>query len=115
METVGAADDPFEVFDAENTRFALDWAELSTFLSTLDTLIQAKDTQHALILLDTVTPDLELDASGATDFGILPQVYEIADKLDEIRAAIVADDWAQAALLNAEYKMLADAYGPSFK
>ncbi len=115
LEAVGSADDSFEIFDAENTRFALDWAELSTFLSTLDMLISAEDRHHTLLLLDTVTPDLVLDASGATSYGILPQVYEIADKLNQIRAAIVADDWAQAALLNEEYKALADAYGSSFK
>lgn len=112
---VGSADEPFEIFDEENTRFALDWAELSTFLSTLDTLIPAQDTHHALLLLDTVTPDLRLDASGATHYGILPQVYEIADKLDDLRAAIAAGDWARAAVLNEEYKALADAYGPNFK
>ena len=115
LEAIGSADDPFEIFDAENTRFALDWAELSTFLSTLDTLIPAKDTHHALLLLRTVTPDLRLDASGATDYGILPQVYEVADKLDEIQAAVETGDWVQAALLNEEYKALADTYGPAFK
>ena len=112
---VGSADDPFEIFDDENTPFALAWAELSTFLSTLDTLIPAQDTYHALLLLDTVTPDLRVDASGATNFGILPQVFEVADKLDEIRAAIEAGDWDQAAALNEAYKALAEEYGPSFK
>lgn len=115
LEAVGAADNPWEIFDEENTIFALAWAELSTFLSTLDTLIEQEDTYHALLLLDTVTPDLRTDVSGATDFSIIPQVLEIADKLDEIYAAIEADDWVQAAELNAEYKTLADAYGDGFK
>ena len=113
--TVGSADDPFEIFDDQNTPFALAWAELSTFLSTLDTLIPAQDTYHTLLLLDTVTPDLRADASGATSFGILPQVFEVADKLDEIRTAVEAGDWEQAAVLNEEYKALAEEYGPSFK
>ena len=115
LEAVGSADDPFEIFDEENTVFALGWAELSTFLTTLDTLIPAEDTEHTLLLLDTVTPDLRLDASGASDLSILPQVYEVADKLDEIRAAVVANEWATAALLNEEYKILAETYGPTFK
>lgn len=115
LEAVGTGEDPFEIFDEENTRLALDWAELSTFLSTLDTLIPAQDTYHALMLLDTVTPDLRLDASGATNRDIIPRVYEIADKLDEIRAAIEAGDWDRAAELNEAYKLLAEEYGPEFK
>jgi len=115
LMVVGSADTPFEIFDTENTRFALDWAELSTFLSTLDTLIPAQDRYHALLLLDTVTPDLRVDASGATSYAVLPQVYEIADKLDELRSAIVAEDWEEAALLNEAYKALAETYGASFK
>ncbi|HEX9921535.1 MAG TPA: cytochrome c peroxidase [Anaerolineae bacterium] len=115
LEAVGTGEDPFEIFDEENTRFALDWAELSTFLSTLDTLILAQDAFHALVLLDTVTPDLRLDASGATHREIIPRVYEIADKLDEIKAAIEAGDWDSAAQLNEEYKALAEEYGPEFR
>ena len=88
---------------------------MSTFLSTLDTLIPAEDTFHALLLLDTVTPDLRLDASAAVNRDIIPRVYEVADKLDEIKAAIEADDWDRAAELNEAYKALADEYGPSFK
>jgi cytochrome c peroxidase len=115
LEAAGTGEDPYELFDEENTQLALDWAELSTFLSTLDTLIPAQDTFHALLLLDTVSPDLRLDASGATDRDIIPRVYEIADKLDELRAAIEAGDWERAAELNEEYKALAEEYGPEFK
>jgi hypothetical protein len=115
LEAVGAADNPWELFDEENTPFALDWAELSTFLTTLDILIPAEDSSHAILLLDTVAPDLRLDAGGASDRYVIPQVYEIADMLDEIKAAIEDEDWELAAELNEEYKALADAYGPSFK
>ena len=115
LETAGAGEDPYEIFDEENTPFALAWAELSTFLSTLDTLIPAQDSFHALLLLDTVTPDLRADASAATNREIIPRVYEIADKLDEIRAAIEAGDWDNASELNEEYKALAQEYGPEFR
>jgi len=37
LETVGAADEPYEAFDAANTPFRLAFAELTTFASTLDT------------------------------------------------------------------------------
>jgi cytochrome c peroxidase len=115
LEAAGTGEDPYELFDEENTQLALDWAELSTFLSTLDTLIPAQDTFHALLLLDTVSPDLRLDASAATNRDIIPRVYEIADKLDELRAAVEAGDWERAAELNEEYKALAKEYGPEFK
>ena len=115
LEAVGGADSPWELFDEENTRFALDWAELSTFLSTLDLLIPAQDTYHAILLIETVAPDLRLDASAATDRYVIPQAYEIADKLDEIKVAIEDDNWDLVAELNEEYKALADKYGPSFK
>ena len=95
--------------------FALAWAELSTFLTTLDTLIPQQDTYHTLLLIDTVAPDLRADVSGASDFSIIPQVFEIADKLTEIRDAVVAEDWETAADLNEEYKELAEKYGDSFK
>ena len=112
---VGSADEPYEIFDEDNTLFALAWAELSTFLSTLDTTIAQQDKYHTLLLLDTVTPDLRADVSVATDYTIFPQVFEIADKLDEIRVAVEADDWELAAELNEEYKLLANRYGDSFK
>lgn len=115
LEAAGTGEDPYELFDEENTIFALDWAELSTFLSTLNTLITAQDSYHALLLLDTVTPDLRLDVSGATNREIIPRVFEIADKLDELRAAIEAGDWERAAELNEDYKALADEFGPEFK
>lgn len=115
LEAVGGADEPWELFDEENTIFALDWAELATFLSTLDMLIPAQDSYHTILLLETVEPDLRLDASAATDRSIIPQVYEIADKLNEIKVAIEDEDWELAANLNEEYKVLAEEYGPSFK
>ncbi|MBV7331890.1 cytochrome C [Chloroflexi bacterium TSY] len=115
LEAVGGADDPWELFDEENTIFALNWAELSTFLSTLDTLIPAQDSYHAILLIETVEPDLRLDASAATNRSIIPRVYEIADKLDEIKMAIEDENWDLAADLNEEYKVLAEEYGSSFK
>ena len=112
---VGAADNPWEIFDEENTPFALAWAELSTFLTTLDTLIPQQDSYHTLLLLETVAPDLRADVSLASNLSIIPQVFEIASKLDEIRDAVIAEDWDTAADLNEEYKVLAEKYGDSFK
>jgi cytochrome c peroxidase len=115
LEAVGTGEEPFEIFDDENTLFRLNWEELSTFISTLDTLIPAQDTYHADLLLRTVAPDLRLDAGGLQDLGQLPMAYELADKLDEIRAAVLAGEWEQAAQLWEAYKVLEAEYGPQFK
>ena len=94
LEAVGTGEEPFEIFDDENTVFRLAWEELSTFISTLDTLIPAQDTFHADLLIRTVAPDLRADASGLTDLSQAPMVYELADELEKIQTAILAGDWA---------------------
>jgi mono/diheme cytochrome c family protein len=116
LEAVGATEEPYQRFDAENTPFALAWDELSTFLSTLETLLPARDRQHALVLLDTVAPDLRADVVGAWEpSAIAGQVYEIADVLDGLRSAVAAERWDEAHALHLRYKELADAYGPRFR
>lgn len=116
VKTVGAADTPYEVFDEENTPFRLAWAELTTFATTLDTmLIRRQDAYHAILLIDTVAPDFRADASGLQDLSQAPLVYEVADKLDEIKAAIEADDWDRAGELYDEYEALVKEYTPLLK
>jgi len=115
LETAGAGEDPYEVFDADNTQFQLFWGELSTFASTLSTLIPARDAEHAELLLLTVAIDLRLDASALEDLSQAPRVFELADRLDDIRAAIDDDDWDRAARLYTEYQALEVAYGPDFR
>lgn len=115
LETVGEGTDPYEVFDADNTQFQLFWGELSTFASTLSTLIPARDAEHAELMLLTVAIDLRLDASALEDLSQAPKVFELADRLDDIRAAIGADDWDLAARLFTEYQALEGAYEPDFR
>ncbi len=115
LETVGEGTDPYEVFDADNTPFQLFWGELSTFASTLATLIPARDAEHADLMLRTVAIDLRLDASALEDLSQAPKVFELADRLDDIRAAINAGDWDQAAQLWTEYQALEVAYEPDFR
>ena len=115
LEAVGTGEDPYEIFDEENTQFRLFFDELSTFISTLDTLIPARDTFHAQLLIRTVASDLRLDASALQDLAQAPMVYELADKLDKIDAAIAADRWSQAATLWENYKELEGEYGPRFR
>lgn len=115
LEAVGTGEDPYEVFDEDNTAFMLYWSELSTFTSTLATLIPARDAYHADVLLRTVADDLRVDATALADLAMAPRVYEIADHLDELRAAVVAGDWDRAEVLWREYQRLEAAYGDEFR
>jgi len=115
LSAVGTGEEPFEIFDDENTVFLLDWGELSTFISTLNTLIPAKDKFHTILLLKTVSSDLRLDASGLQDLSMAPMVYELADKLDEILTAVEGDNWPKAAKLWSQYQQMEQEYGPKLK
>ena len=96
LETVGAADEPYEAFDTENTAFRLAFAELTTFASTLDTLLPRRDAEHILLLTDTVAADLSADASTMSNLAARPEVYALAERLAAVGAAVRADDWAAA-------------------
>ena len=104
LEAVGTGEEPFEAFDGKNTRFRLGFDEASTFLSTLETLIPARDRGHALLLLRTVGRDLRADAAGMTNTGALARVVDLAGKIDSISKAISTEDWETAERLWARYK-----------
>jgi len=115
LETAGAGADPYEIFDEDNTPFMLFWGELSTFATTLTTLIPARDAEHADLILRTVIADLRLDASALEDLSQAPKVFEVADLLETIQTAIHAGEWERAAELYVEYQALAAAYEPDFR
>jgi mono/diheme cytochrome c family protein len=115
LEAVGTGEEPFEVFTKNHTRFRLDWEELTTFISTLDTLIPAQDAFHADLLIRTVASDMRVDASGLKDRSQAPLVYAVADQLEKIRDAIQAGDWAQAHKLWQEYKRLEAKTDPQLR
>ncbi|NIS10050.1 MAG: cytochrome C [Candidatus Dadabacteria bacterium] len=115
LDEVGTGEEPFENFDYENTQFTLDWSELSTFLSTLNTLIPAEDKFHIALLLNTVSKDLKFDAAGLKNLDQSSLVYELTDKLDNILDAVEKNDWQTSASLWLEYKELENKYGPKFK
>ncbi|TCD13344.1 cytochrome C [Oricola cellulosilytica] len=96
LETVGAADEPYEAFDAENTAFRLAFSELTTFASTLDALLPRRDAEHILLLTDTVAADLSADASTMSNLSARPEVYALAERLTEVGAAVRAEDWVAA-------------------
>ena len=109
LETVGAADEPYEAFDAENTAFRLAFSELTTFASTLDTLLPRRDAEHILLLTDTVAADLAADTSTMSNLAARPEVYALAARLAEVGAAVRDGDWAAAETSWSAFKTEADA------
>ena len=105
LETVGAADEPYETFDDENTPFRLAFAELTTFASTLDTLLPRRDAHHILLLVDTVAADLAADASTMANLAARPDIYLLADRLNEVGAAVRENDWVAAEESWAAFKL----------
>jgi len=112
LEAVGTGEAPYETFDERNTPFRLMMDELSVFLSTLDTLIPARDKEHADLLLRTVAADMEADASAMTNRAARTKAYELADLLWELRDTIDEERWDDAAALWAAYQARAETYDP---
>ena len=104
LEAVGTGVAPFETFDAANTRFKMSFEEASTFLSTLDTLIPARDRRHALLLLETVAADLRADAPGMANIAARGRVEALAGRIDATADAVRGEDWRGAARLWTAYK-----------
>ena len=96
IEAVASADEPFEQFDERSTPFRLAFEELTTFASTLDTLLPARDATHTLLLVDTVAADLAADASTMSNLAARPDIYQLADHLTAVGVAVRADDWTAA-------------------
>ena len=109
LETVGAADEPYEAFDDENTAFRLAFSELTTFASTLNTLIPRRDSEHILLLTDTVAADLSADASTMSNLAARPEVYALASRLAEVGVAVRNGDWVAAEASWEAFKAEADA------
>ena len=105
-EAVGDADEPWEDFDSRNTPFRLAFEELTTFASTLDTLIPRRDAFHALLLIDTVAAALAADAPVMANLAAKPDIYALSETLADIGTAIRADDWARAEARWADFQSL---------
>ncbi len=110
VETIGDADEPYEVYKGRHTPFRLAFEELTTFASTLEMLIPARDAFHAKLMIDTVASDLALDAAAMANLTAKPKVYELADLLMDVGAAIDAEDWDQAQTHWQAFKALQDEY-----
>lgn len=104
LEAVGTGEEPFETFDAKNTRAKMAFEELSVFISTLDTLIPDRDAFHAKLLIRTVAGDLIADSAAMFNRAAMTEVLVMANDLIEIGKAIDAGDWADAERRWAAYK-----------
>ncbi len=110
LEAIGDADQPYEIYEGRNTPFRLAFEELTTFASTLDTLIPDRDTFHAKLMIDTVASDLSLDASVMANLEAKPKVYELTQILMNVGTSIDAGDWDQAQVHWQAFKTLQDKY-----
>ncbi len=109
LETVGGADEPYEEFGERNTPFRLAFEELTTFASTLDTLLPERDRQHTLLLTDTVAADLAADAGTMSNQSARQEIYRLARLLVDVGEAVRTDDWAAAEAHWASFKAEAEA------
>ena len=110
LEAVGDADQPHQKFDERYTRFRADFEELTTFATTLETLLPKRDAYHAELLLRTLGPDLTAAAGEMTNVASKPQLYELASVLDGIRGAIGKQEWSSAEQQWAKFKELKQKY-----
>ena len=110
LEAVGEGGDAYQLFDEEATPFRLMIEELTTFLSTLDTLIPDQDRDHADLLLRTVAGDMELDASAMTNRDARDKAQELAGRLWQIRDMILQEAWDEAAVAWDDYREIAKTY-----
>ncbi len=110
LEIVGTGEQPYEEFDEEHTPFRLMADEISVFLSTLDTLIPARDQVAADLVLRSVAADLAADASVMTNRDAIAKTHELADRLWQLRDVIAAANWDEAERLWRDYQALEQQY-----
>ncbi|UWQ55946.1 cytochrome c peroxidase [Leisingera caerulea] len=96
LQAVGDGEEPYQSFEGRDSVFRLSWEELTTFASTLDTLIPLRDAENIAVLVDTVAPDLAADASVMTNQSAKPEIYKFAAILRSVGDASAAGDWGEA-------------------
>ena len=112
LDAVGTTKEPYERFDDRFTPFRLTFEELSTFLAGLDYLLPDRDGFHADLLLRTVAKDLRADAADMTAVRHRDKVFELAARLEELRAVIGEARWRDAESLWTAYQTLEAQYDP---
>ncbi|WP_310620484.1 cytochrome c peroxidase [Flexibacterium corallicola] len=110
ITAIGSADEPYEVFEGKNTPFALAFAELTTFASTLELLIPTQDTFHANLMLDTVIGDLREEAIELTNKPMAPHVDALVKSLEAVQDSVHASNWQAAAAHFEDFKTIKKAH-----
>ncbi|MBI1495434.1 cytochrome c peroxidase [Halocynthiibacter styelae] len=106
LYAVGDGEDPYQVFKGRETTFRLAWEELTTFASTLNTLIPMQDAENIALLVDTVAADLAADASTMVNQAAKADVYRLSSLLRAAGDASAGDNWAEAAAAWDAFKTL---------
>lgn len=97
LKAIGDGEDPYQVFEGRESTFRLAFDELTTFASTLNTLIPMQDAENIALLVDTVAPDLAADASVMVNQTAKPDVYLLSAHLRAVGDASAAGNWDDAA------------------
>ena len=96
VEAIGDGEDPYQRFEGKDSVFRLAWEELTTFASTLGTLLPLKDQENIAVLVDTVAPDLAADTVAMVNLSARHEVYAFSDLLRRIGDASAAGQWDEA-------------------
>ncbi len=110
LKAVGDGEQPYQVFAGKDSAFRLAFEELTTFASTLNTLLPARDAKHIAILVDTVAPDLAADADTMSNPSARPMVHRLSNTLQAVGDAVATGDWAEAETQWQEFQTLQKQY-----
>lgn len=110
LEAVGNGENPYQVFEGQESKFRLAFEELTTFASTLNTLLPARDADNIAVLIDTVAPDLAADASTMTNLSGRPDVYRLSNTLRAVGDAVAAGNWQEAEAQWQQFQILQDEF-----
>lgn len=110
LKAVGDGEQPYQVFVGKESEFRLAFEELTTFASTLNTLLPARDAKHIAILIDTVAPELAADADTMGNPSAHPMVHQMSNTLQAVGDAVAAGDWAVAETRWQEFQALQKQY-----
>ena len=110
LKAVGDGEQPYQIFAGKNSEFRLAFEELTTFASTLNTLLPARDAKHIAILVDTVAPDLAADAGTMSNPSARPVVYRLSSTLQSVGDAVATGDWAEAETRWQEFQAMQKQY-----
>lgn len=110
VKAVGDGEEPYQHFDGRDSVFRLSWDEITTFATTLDTLIPLQDAPAIAVLINTIAPDLSADASAMVNQSAKHRVYQLSGLLRDVGMAAEAGEWAKADEAWTAFKVTSAAY-----